>query len=254
MWNTGGHVGKSRGGTATGSRLLHGGARFECSYYTTCCCDSQLTVLSAIARKASSFKLEVMAALLHPSAPPCELCSLPANLLCPSDDACLCWLCDSLVHGANFLVARHRRAFLCCSCSSPTPCFKSGLRLPAETHFCPRCSLLSSEPCPRDDDNDDERSGITAYIPSSGSSSNLQGLDDRDRVFKRRRGKHSRVEAARMWDEDQFVVRNKRRLKEVDYDSSRSVVSDSVSQVDDEPCYETDEQELGSSQVTEKAR
>ncbi|KAE7995525.1 hypothetical protein FH972_000309 [Carpinus fangiana] len=33
----------------------------------------------------------------------CELCDSPAKMYCESDQASLCWDCDSQVHGANFL-------------------------------------------------------------------------------------------------------------------------------------------------------
>ncbi|KAL8136954.1 hypothetical protein V2J09_002955 [Rumex salicifolius] len=46
----------------------------------------------------------------------CELCSDAAAVYCPSDSAYLCRRCDSDVHAANFLVARHLRSGLCSGC------------------------------------------------------------------------------------------------------------------------------------------
>ncbi|CAA6671140.1 unnamed protein product [Spirodela intermedia] len=43
----------------------------------------------------------------------CELCEGEAAVHCESDSAFLCWACDAAVHGANFLVARHRRRSRC---------------------------------------------------------------------------------------------------------------------------------------------
>ncbi|KAI5078189.1 hypothetical protein GOP47_0008013 [Adiantum capillus-veneris] len=71
---------------------------------------------------------------------PCELCRAPAHVLCPSDDAFLCRPCDGLVHGANFLVARHHRSFLCCGCGCPTAMGASGASLPAASPLlCVNC-------------------------------------------------------------------------------------------------------------------
>lgn len=39
----------------------------------------------------------------------CELCNKSASIYCPSDSAFLCETCDTKVHTANFLVARHFR-------------------------------------------------------------------------------------------------------------------------------------------------
>ncbi|XP_022885150.1 B-box zinc finger protein 32-like [Olea europaea var. sylvestris] len=46
----------------------------------------------------------------------CELCNADAAVYCRSDSAFLCWACDSKVHQANFLVARHVRRPICSEC------------------------------------------------------------------------------------------------------------------------------------------
>ncbi|KAL2516142.1 B-box zinc finger protein 32 [Forsythia ovata] len=46
----------------------------------------------------------------------CELCNADAAVYCSSDSAFLCRSCDSKVHQANFLVARHVRQPVCSEC------------------------------------------------------------------------------------------------------------------------------------------
>ncbi|KAK3431741.1 hypothetical protein EUGRSUZ_E03673 [Eucalyptus grandis] len=70
---------------------------------------------------------------------PCELCNNLAATYCGSDGANLCWDCDSSVHGANFLVAKHSRNLLCRSCQGPTPWNASGPRLPPTVSVCEKC-------------------------------------------------------------------------------------------------------------------
>lgn len=70
----------------------------------------------------------------------CELCKLPARTFCESDQASLCWDCDSKVHAANFLVERHMRTLLCHACQSPTPWKASGARLGNALSLCDRCA------------------------------------------------------------------------------------------------------------------
>jgi len=70
----------------------------------------------------------------------CELCKLPARTFCESDQASLCWDCDSKVHAANFLVERHMRTLLCHACQSPTPWQASGARLGNALSLCERCA------------------------------------------------------------------------------------------------------------------
>lgn len=74
----------------------------------------------------------------------CELCKNPARTYCESDEANLCWNCDTKVHGANFLVARHARALLCQSCQSLTPWKPSGSQLGHTVSVCERC-MISNE-------------------------------------------------------------------------------------------------------------
>ncbi|KAE8654811.1 structural maintenance of chromosomes protein 4-like isoform X3 [Hibiscus syriacus] len=69
----------------------------------------------------------------------CELCKLAATTYCESDQASLCWDCDAVVHGANFLVARHVRLLLCHACQSLTPWRATGSRLGHTVSVCERC-------------------------------------------------------------------------------------------------------------------
>ncbi|KAE8672715.1 (3S,6E)-nerolidol synthase 2 [Hibiscus syriacus] len=69
----------------------------------------------------------------------CELCKLAATTYCESDQASLCWDCDAVVHGANFLVARHVRRLLCHACQSPTPWRATGSRLGHTVSVCEMC-------------------------------------------------------------------------------------------------------------------
>ncbi|XP_078175854.1 uncharacterized protein LOC144569398 [Carex rostrata] len=56
----------------------------------------------------------------------CALCNAEPHVHCESDEALLCYTCDAHVHRANFLVARHARAILCCKCKIPTRVHTSG--------------------------------------------------------------------------------------------------------------------------------
>eukprot|EP00250_Pteridium_aquilinum_P010009 c19088_g1_i1 orf=185-796(-) len=100
--------------------------------------------------------------------PPCELCHSPAYVLCPSDDAFLCWDCDSAVHSANFLVARHHRTFLCHTCSCLTTVVASGAFLPPGSRLCARCSPILTEACcsSRSGSSDSECSELTSDCES----------------------------------------------------------------------------------------
>ncbi|KAL9232398.1 hypothetical protein vseg_007513 [Gypsophila vaccaria] len=69
----------------------------------------------------------------------CELCDAPANIKCDSDRASLCWRCDHKVHGANFLVAKHKRCLLCHNCQAMTPWTASGPRIPPSMSLCLSC-------------------------------------------------------------------------------------------------------------------
>ncbi|KAI3456365.1 hypothetical protein Pfo_013028 [Paulownia fortunei] len=69
----------------------------------------------------------------------CELCNKVARMYCDSDQASLCWDCDSRVHTANFLVAKHTRTLLCHACQSPTPWTGSGPKLGPTVSVCEAC-------------------------------------------------------------------------------------------------------------------
>ncbi|KAK1422886.1 hypothetical protein QVD17_18175 [Tagetes erecta] len=91
----------------------------------------------------------------------CELCKSPAHVYCDSDQASLCWTCDSKVHSANFLVARHSRSLLCRVCRSPTPWTASGEKLgPSTVSVCEKCVVdgvfNDEESEGRNDDDVDE--------------------------------------------------------------------------------------------------
>ncbi|OIW12078.1 hypothetical protein TanjilG_15318 [Lupinus angustifolius] len=70
----------------------------------------------------------------------CELCNFPATTFCDSDQATLCWNCDSKVHTANFLVARHTRTLLCHTCHSLTPWKASGATTGNAVSLCVGCA------------------------------------------------------------------------------------------------------------------
>lgn len=97
----------------------------------------------------------------------CELCKSFARIYCVSDQASLCWSCDSKVHSANFLVARHSRSLLCRVCQSPTPWTASGEKLgPSTMSVCEKCVVdgTSEEDDDREEsqgrnDDDDEYDG-----------------------------------------------------------------------------------------------
>ncbi|XP_009597386.1 uncharacterized protein LOC107813335 [Nicotiana tabacum] len=70
----------------------------------------------------------------------CELCGKnKARMYCESDQASLCWDCDTNVHCANFLVAKHSRNLLCNSCQSLTPWSASGPKLSPTLSLCNSC-------------------------------------------------------------------------------------------------------------------
>lgn len=84
----------------------------------------------------------------------CELCKLQATTYCESDQASLCWDCDSKVHGANFLVARHSRTLLCNVCHSLTPWKASGEKLGHTISVCDSC-INGQEEESRETNDDD---------------------------------------------------------------------------------------------------
>lgn len=69
----------------------------------------------------------------------CELCKSVARLYCDSDEAILCWDCDSRVHAANFLAAKHSRTLLCNTCQAPTSWTGSGSKLGPAISACEAC-------------------------------------------------------------------------------------------------------------------
>ncbi|KAK8575290.1 hypothetical protein V6N13_033473 [Hibiscus sabdariffa] len=83
----------------------------------------------------------------------CELCDSLAKVYCESDEAILCWDCDSMVHGAKFLVAKHLRTLLCHLCQSPTPWNGSGPKLGLTVSVCENCVNQNDS---REKINDDE--------------------------------------------------------------------------------------------------
>uniref|UniRef100_A0A2P2P570 Zinc finger family protein n=1 Tax=Rhizophora mucronata TaxID=61149 RepID=A0A2P2P570_RHIMU len=80
----------------------------------------------------------------------CELCNQEATLYCGSDAAFLCFDCDSNVHNANFIVARHIRRLICPHCMSPTENALSSTRSPSRRrltcHFCSSVDASGEEP------------------------------------------------------------------------------------------------------------
>lgn len=113
----------------------------------------------------------------------CELCSNLAKIFCESDQANLCYECDSKIHGANFLVAKHSRTLLCHVCQSPTLWTGSGPKFGPTLSVCPAC-LTSNRAIARhrdvkngdnheDEDRDDDKD-------DGGGSSNEDDDDDDD--------------------------------------------------------------------------
>ncbi|KAJ6433162.1 hypothetical protein OIU84_020226 [Salix udensis] len=70
----------------------------------------------------------------------CELCKREADVYCDSDAAYLCFDCDSNVHDANFLVARHLRRVICSGCGSSTGNSFSGATPSLSRATCLSCS------------------------------------------------------------------------------------------------------------------
>ncbi|XP_021720322.1 B-box zinc finger protein 32-like [Chenopodium quinoa] len=138
----------------------------------------------------------------------CELCSGEASLYCPSDNAFLCYTCDSKVHCANFLVARHVRSLICPNCRKTDGKRFSGAGVPPpSTLFCRDCSppkTNSGEVADvADDDNDDDSlSSSSSCISSTGdaaedaaemTSSSTSSVRKRAKVDVRRRERNSTV-------------------------------------------------------------
>ncbi|KAL3643361.1 hypothetical protein CASFOL_014176 [Castilleja foliolosa] len=98
----------------------------------------------------------------------CELCKKVARMYCNSDEASLCWDCDSRVHAANFLVAKHTRTLLCHACQSPTSWTGSGPKLGPTVSVCGQCDpgIRRTE-----DDDDGENQVVPLSPPPSFASS-----------------------------------------------------------------------------------
>ncbi|XP_058751181.1 B-box domain protein 30-like [Vicia villosa] len=87
----------------------------------------------------------------------CELCKSPAKLFCESDQASLCWECDTRVHTANFIVTKHQRFLLCHICQSLTAWHGTGPKFVPTMSLCDYCvSLTNNNNDHRDDDDDDD--------------------------------------------------------------------------------------------------
>ncbi|XP_071701187.1 uncharacterized protein [Rutidosis leptorrhynchoides] len=126
----------------------------------------------------------------------CELCKSPASIYCDSDAASLCWTCDTKVHSANFLVAKHSRTLLCKICQSPTPWNATGDKLsPSSSSICQNCFAESVHKQERVGGNYDEINNnpvaswlaIRAPQVSSSSSSDEFMNSDRSVLLKRKR-------------------------------------------------------------------
>lgn len=74
----------------------------------------------------------------------CELCKSEAAVFCSADDAFLCWTCDSQVHEANFLVARHVRQFVCSICNNLTGPLFPGVGFKPFRPTCSSCPSISA--------------------------------------------------------------------------------------------------------------
>lgn len=86
----------------------------------------------------------------------CELCESPAKMFCESDEASLCWDCDTKVHSANFLVGKHSRTLLCHVCQSLTPWNGSGPKLGPTISVCNVCVDNGSGSTSREETNHGE--------------------------------------------------------------------------------------------------
>ncbi|KAG6667269.1 B-box zinc finger protein 32 [Carya illinoinensis] len=128
----------------------------------------------------------------------CELCTEVASLYCASDAAFLCSRCDSRVHQANFLVARHVRQALCLNCKGFAGDPISGSGAPALRQICQACS-----PVEFSDDSDSFSSSVSSTESSAAGPKRIS-LEHRtvgDEIVKR--GISSSV--TEMSDEDAYV-------------------------------------------------
>ncbi|KNA22382.1 hypothetical protein SOVF_034670 [Spinacia oleracea] len=123
----------------------------------------------------------------------CELCAGEASVYCPSDNAFLCYTCDTKVHCANFLVARHVRSLICPNCRTTDGNRFSGAGVPTPaTIFCNDCS-----PQKEDSVEDGSHSSYSSCISSTGEeaavSSSSTMSRKRVKVDVRRREKGTAV-------------------------------------------------------------
>ncbi|XVF27757.1 hypothetical protein REPUB_Repub14bG0136200 [Reevesia pubescens] len=119
----------------------------------------------------------------------CELCNSVAKMYCESDQAILCWDCDSRVHGANFLVAKHLRTLLCHLCQSPTPWNGSGPKLGPTVSVCDNCvsrndcrDEINNEETHDEDDEDDENDDDLDEEDDSEDDDGDSGGDEENQV------------------------------------------------------------------------
>ncbi|CAN6451125.1 unnamed protein product [Victoria cruziana] len=89
----------------------------------------------------------------------CELCGGEASVFCLPDTAFLCWSCDARVHEANFLVARHIRRPVCCSCHKPAGGAFSGAVASPFRLFCNSCGGEEDEM----EEEEEESSSAESY-------------------------------------------------------------------------------------------
>lgn len=111
-------------------------------------------------------------------------------MYCESDQASLCWDCDSRVHTANFLVAKHTRTLLCHACQCLTPWSGSGPKLGPTVSVCDACvngragddEEESGDLAPEDDDDDEsENQVVPLSLPPSLASSSTSSSDSSSR-------------------------------------------------------------------------
>lgn len=116
----------------------------------------------------------------------CELCNkLRAKVVCESDKANLCWVCDVKVHSANFIVARHVRKLLCHVCQSPTEWQASGGRPSPTLSLCNKC--FTTKHLARKHENHHQVVPFSPSLQATASASSSSGENDGDA-----RGQHQR--------------------------------------------------------------
>ncbi|PPD68770.1 hypothetical protein GOBAR_DD34352 [Gossypium barbadense] len=138
----------------------------------------------------------------------CELCKLAATTSCESDQASLCWDCDAVVHGANFLVARHVRCLLCHACQSLTPMESHWFQAWShDNQVVPWSTVANTPPPAPSSSSSDNYSGgerevsrstnLFSLKRSRGNASDLHSEDDPDRLSSKRRYGYHTVVATR---------------------------------------------------------